>query len=58
MGDGLNIDKIKDLLISQDFETYVSLLGKYKSGGYYTFSTKDIKVFLNYKLAYDKGLDI
>ena len=54
----INIDKIKDLLISQDFETYVSLLGKYKSGGYYTFSTKDIKVFLNYKLAYDKGLDI
>ena len=58
MGDGLDINKIKDLLISQDFEIYVSLLGKYKSGGYYTFSTKDIKAFLNYKLAYDKGLDL
>ncbi len=53
----VNVEKIKKVLVSDEFEFYVSLLGKYKSGGYYSFSSKDVKAFLNYKLAYDKGVD-
>ena len=38
---------------SDEFVKYISLLGKYKSGGYYTFSSKDIKKFLVYKISED-----
>lgn len=47
---GINPKKIRSALVSNDFSIYISLLGKYKSGGYYTFSTKDIKAYLDYKL--------
>lgn len=43
-------------LKSQEFVTYIRLLGKYKSGGYYTYSSKDVKAYLDYKFAYDGGL--
>ena len=43
---------IKETLQSKEFATYISLLGKYKNGGYYTFSSKDIKAFLDYKITY------
>ena len=46
----------KNALMSDDFVAYISLLGKYKSGGYYTFSSKDVKAYLDYKLAYEGGL--
>ncbi|MBP3558564.1 MAG: N-6 DNA methylase [Thermoguttaceae bacterium] len=39
-------ETLRALLNNQDFETYVSLLQKYKSGGYYAFSSKDLKAFL------------
>ena len=52
----VNLDTIKKYLSSEEFTTYISLLGKYKSGGYYTFSSKDIKAYLDYKLAYDGGM--
>lgn len=45
--------KIIGYLKTDEFVTYISLLGKYKSGGYYTFSSKDIKRFLVYKLSED-----
>ncbi len=35
-------------LKSKYFLDYISMLGKYKSGGYYTCSSKDIKQYLNY----------
>ena len=38
---------------SDEFVKYISLLGKYKSGGYYTFSSKDIKKFLVHKISED-----
>ncbi len=41
---------IRDALLSEDFIKYVQVLRKYKSGGYYTFSSKDVKQFLNYSL--------
>ncbi len=34
---------------------YVALLGKYKSGGYYTFSSKDLKRYLACRLAEREG---
>lgn len=40
---------LKDLLYQEDFISYISLLGKYKNGGYYTFSSKDLKIYLDYK---------
>lgn len=52
-----DIEEIKKVLKTQEFVEYVSLLGKYKSGGYYTFSSKDLKAFLDYKFAYNDGAD-
>lgn len=56
IGSEKSLSKIYEILLSEEFSTYISLLGKYKSGGYYTFSSKDLKVYLDYKLAYDGGL--
>ena len=42
---------IEDALLTDDFMEYIALLGKYKSGGYYTFSSKDLKRYLGWKLA-------
>lgn len=36
---------------SEEFVNYVKSIGKYKNGGYYTFSTKELQDFLNYKLS-------
>ena len=35
-------------LETHDFMNYVKLLGKYKSGGYYTFSSKELENYLNW----------
>ena len=45
-----NSKEIKEALTDESFGIYISLLGKYKNGGYYTFSSKDVKTYLNYKL--------
>lgn len=37
-----------ETLQTQDFMNYVKLLGKYKSGGYYTFSSKELENYLNW----------
>ena len=42
-------------LETQDFMNYVKMLGKYKSGGYYTYSSKELENYLNYK--YGKETD-
>ena len=39
---------IKEALHSKQFFNYVKALKKYKSGEYYTFSSKDVEKFLNY----------
>jgi adenine-specific DNA-methyltransferase len=44
-----NEKEIKDIIFSSDFILYISMLGKYKNNGYYTFSSKDLKKFLNFK---------
>lgn len=48
--DTIPFEKIKSALLDDEFSLYISLLGKYKNGGYYTFSSKDIKLYLDYKL--------
>jgi adenine-specific DNA-methyltransferase len=41
---------ITKALCSDDFIRYVKALGKHKSGGYYTFTSKNVENFLNWKL--------
>ena len=50
----LNIpfEDIKIILKSEEFAKYVSLLKKYKSGGYYTFNSKDVQQYINYYITY------
>lgn len=49
--------ELKEMLYSEDFVSYISLLGKYKSGGYYTFSSKDLKNYLEYKYSQRNGFE-
>ncbi|MBQ4080492.1 MAG: hypothetical protein II596_07425, partial [Thermoguttaceae bacterium] len=41
-------EELQALICSDAFVRYVSLLRKYKSGGYYAFSSRDLKVYLEY----------
>lgn len=41
--------KLKKILISDEFVTYISIIGKCKSGGYFTFSSNDLRQFILYK---------
>lgn len=52
----LDFNEVKAAFSCDEFSIYISLLGKYKSGGYYTFSSKDIKNYLDYKLTESGGL--
>jgi len=54
LGD-ISVEKVKDILRNDDFVSYIKLLSKYKSGGYYTFSTSDVKKYLNYTLSLKTG---
>lgn len=43
--------KIKEILrydMSEDFIEYIKSVGKYKNGGYYTFSSKELEMWFNY----------
>ena len=42
---------IRQIVISDDFIRYVKLLKNYKSGGYFTFNSKDLEQYLNFKLS-------
>lgn len=39
-----------DYLYNDEFVNYVKILGRYKNGGYYTFTSKDLQNYLNYKI--------
>ena len=43
--------KIMEAVKSNEFVEYVKSLKKYKSGGYYTFTTKHLEKYLNWKLS-------
>ena len=55
VSDGVLLDEVSRVLKTKEFMSYISLLGKYKNGGYYTYSSKDVKRYLDYKFAYDGG---
>lgn len=47
---------IENVIKTEDFINYLKILKKYKSGGYYTFNSKELETYLNYKLYnYDKS---
>jgi len=50
-------EKIQELILSDIFIDYIALLKKYKSGGYYTFSSKDLEIYLNYQLSQQQYTD-
>ena len=50
VSDSIDYKTIKKVLMTNEFVEYVSQLGKYKSGGYYTYSSKDISRYLAYML--------
>ena len=56
VSNSIPLEDIKNALKNEEFIKYVMLLGKYKSGGYYTFSSKDVKKYLDYKFNYYGGL--
>lgn len=48
----IDFEVIKSIIASDDFIEYIKILKKYKSGGYYTFNSKDLEQFINYGLTY------
>ncbi len=44
-------DVLKEIILSQDFIDYITALKSYKSGGYYTYNSKDLEQYINYKLS-------
>ena len=46
----VSFDSIEKIVKSDDYTNYIATLKNYKSGGYYTCSSKDIELYINYKL--------
>lgn len=44
------IDVIKEIICSEKFIDYLKMINKCKSGGYFTFSSKDLSKFINCEL--------
>ncbi len=51
----IEFEEIEQLVRSEDFIDYIKSLKNYKSGGYYTFASKDLEQYLNYKLTEKYG---
>ena len=51
----IEFEEIEQLVRSEDFIDYIKSLKNYKSGGYYTFASKDLEQYLNYKLSEKYG---
>lgn len=47
---GADLKTIRSILHTKEFIEYLHVIKKYKSGGYYTFSSKDLERYLNYHL--------
>lgn len=52
---GSDYAQVRRLLETDDFLDYVALLRNYKSGGYYTFSSKALEQYINYQLNRQNG---
>ncbi len=46
----VDFETIQHLVLSEDFIEYLKMLKNYKSGGYYTFASRDLEQYLNFKL--------
>lgn len=46
----ISFERIKQIIVNDDFIHYLTILGKCKNGGYYTFSSIDLKKYLIYTL--------
>lgn len=46
----ISLEQLERIVRSEEFLHYVSLLKNYKSGGYYTFNSKDIELYINYNI--------
>ena len=46
---------IRRIVASDTLVEYVKTLRKYKSGGYYTFNSKDLEQFINYQISITDG---
>lgn len=44
----LSYEELKNILQSKEYIDYVTTIGKYKSGGYYTVNSKEVEKFINY----------
>lgn len=42
---------LESIIRSDDFIDYLKILKHYKSGGYYTYTSKDLEQYINYKLS-------
>lgn len=47
----LDFGTISEIVRCDEFVSYVASLKKYKSGGYYTFNSKDLELYLNFKIS-------
>lgn len=48
----IETDIVEFIIKSNEFINYIKTLKNYRSGGYYTFSSKDLELFLNYCLTF------
>lgn len=46
----VDASEIRKTILTEEFVDYVKLLKRYKNGGYYTFNTRELEYFINYKL--------
>lgn len=44
----ISMSEIKNAIATPEFVEYIKTLKKYKSGGYYTFNSKDVEQYVNY----------
>ena len=44
----VSLHRIREILCTDRFAHYVKALKKYKSGGYYTYNSKDVEQYINY----------
>lgn len=50
---GLSLQRVTELLVNEDFLNYVKMLRKYKRNNYYTFSSRDLDLWISYFIARD-----
>lgn len=43
-------ETLQEIILNDSFIAYIKMLKKYKSGGYYTFSSNDLELYLNHNI--------